>query len=254
MGAVIGGIYAAGKLDAYFEWARLLEKTDVMRLLDLSFTLTSLFKGERIIEVLKELVGDRQIEDLYIGYTAVATALEEQREIWLNKGSLFTAMKASTAVPAMFSPVYIDGRLLVDGGLVNPVPIAPTLNHSADLIIAVNLNGWPEQPVVAEAATENDKAAKKETGGYRAAISRFVGNLIKDHEHDDSRRDAVDLIMQSIEVMQGGISRLKLAAYSPDVVIEIPRNACSFFEFYRAEEMADLGYARARKVLDQQLD
>jgi len=163
-------------------------------------------------------------------------------------------MKASTAVPAMFSPVYIDGRLLVDGGLVNPVPIAPTLNHSADFIVAVNLNGWPEQPRPAQVAAEPNNADEKESRGYRAAISKYVSNLLKDHEHDDSRRDAVDLIMQSIEVMQGGIARLKLAAYSPDIVIEIPRNACSFFEFYRAEEMADMGYARARKVLDQQLD
>ncbi|HSD68087.1 MAG TPA: patatin-like phospholipase family protein, partial [Woeseiaceae bacterium] len=126
MGAVIGGIYAAGQLDTYVRWAMQLRKTDVVRLLDFSFTRTSLFKGERIIDVLKDLIGDRQIEDLPVAFTAVATAIEEQREVWLNKGSLFTAIKASIAVPGVFSPVVIDDRLLVDGGLVNPIPMAPT--------------------------------------------------------------------------------------------------------------------------------
>lgn len=253
MGAVIGGIYAAGELDAYFKWAKQLQKRDVIRLLDFSFSLTSIFKGERIIEVLKDLVGDCKIEDLDIGYTAVATALEEHREIWLNRGSLFTAMKASTAVPAVFSPVEIDGRLLVDGGLVNPVPIAPTLNDSSDLTVAINLDGISDRHHPTKVAAEKGKKSKNDDEGYRAAISNFVSNLMENDEQSDSGRDAIDLIMQSIDVMQGGIARLKLAAYSPDVVIEFPRNACSFFEFDRAEEMADLGYERACKVLDEQV-
>lgn len=141
MGAVIGGIYAADKLQTYTEWAYRLDRGDVVKLLDFSFTWTSIFKGERIIEVLKELVGDRKIEDLDKGFTAVATALDEEREVWLNNGSLFRAIRASTAVPGVFAPVELDGKTLVDGGLVNPIPIAPTLNDSTDFTIAVNLSG-----------------------------------------------------------------------------------------------------------------
>ena len=90
----------------------------------------SVFKGERIFEVLKDLIGDRNIEDLDRGFTAVATAIDEQREVWINKGPLFQAIRASTAVPGVFSPVQVNGQTLVDGGLINPIPIAPTLNDS----------------------------------------------------------------------------------------------------------------------------
>ena len=247
MGSVIGGIYAADKLDTYTEWAFQLAKGDVVKLLDFSFSLRSIFKGERIIEVLRELVGDRKIEDLDKRFTAVATSLDEQREVWLNSGSLFTAIKASTAVPGVFSPVELDGRTLVDGGLVNPIPIAPTLNDSTDLTIAVNLAGLDESYAPAEEATKSDD----EANGYREKIADFLSGL---REKDDSGApdndlDAADLLVRSIDVMQGAIARLKLAAYAPDKTIEIPRDACSFFEFHRAEEMADLGYDKACKAL-----
>lgn len=249
MGAVIGGIYAADKLDTYVEWAYRLEKSDVVRLLDLSFTRLSLFKGERIITVLKDLVGDRQIEDLERGFTAVATAVEEQREVWLNEGSLFGAIRASIAVPGVFSPVDYDGKLLVDGGIVNPVPIAPTLTDSTDMTIAVNLSGLSDsyQP-----PRETGKATSTDEGdNYRTKIAQFIGNLLEDDEEADNQPDAADLLVKSIDIMQGGIARLKLAAYTPDKIIEIPRDACTFFEFHRAEEMADLGYRQTQKALDE---
>jgi NTE family protein len=244
---VIGGIYAAGKLDTYTGWAYQLEKTDIVRLLDFSFTWSSIFKGERIFEVLAELVGDRQIEDLDRGFTAVATALEAQREVWLNNGSLFSAMRASTAVPGVFSPVEQDGYTLVDGGLVNPIPIAPTLNDATDLTIAVNLSGITDHHRP-HRATEKRAPADKE---YRNEITRFIGGLLDNDEDSKSSPDAAELLTLSIDVMQGAIARLKLAAYAPHIVVDIPRDACTFFEFHRAEEMAALGYARANAALDE---
>jgi NTE family protein len=249
MGAVIGGIYAADKLDTYVDWAYSLDKSDVVKLLDFSFTWTSLFKGERIIEVLKELVGDRQIEELDRGFTAVATALEEQREVWLNKGSLFNAIRASTAVPGVFAPVNRHGRTLVDGGLVNPIPIAPTLNDTTDLTIAVNLSGSKEDYIPSDEKCQSKTSRSDDT--YREKISSFVNGLLESDNSELATPDAADLLVKSIDVMQGAIARLKLAAYAPDLVIEIPRNACSFFEFYRAEEMAELGYERTCKALDE---
>lgn len=253
MGAVIGGIYAAKKLDTYVEWAYRLDGSDVVRLLDLSFTRLSLFKGERIITVLKELIGDRQIEDLDRGFTAVATALKQQREVWLNEGSLFDAIRASTAVPGVFSPVEKGGLTLVDGGLVNPIPIAPTLTDSTDLTVAVNLSG--AEAKTAAAIKEASPAGEDSEDGYREKISQFITGLLESDEPEDATPDAADLLVKSIDIMQGGIARLKLAAYSPDKVIDIPRNACTFFEFHRAEEMAELGYERtleAMKDLDKQ--
>jgi NTE family protein len=246
MGSVIGGIYAAGKLDTYVEWARRLEKKDVVKLLDLSFSMVSIFKGERIFEVLKELIGDRAIEDLDRGFTAVATAIEEQREVWLTEGSLFQAIRASTAVPGVFSPVEVGGRVLVDGGLVNPIPIAPTLRDATDLTIAVNLNSVAETYSPAPNNPEHDD---EEATGYREKIQQFLSDILSGDDTSDAAPVGTDLLIKSVDVMQGAIARLKLAAYTPDMVIEIPRDACTFFEFDRASEMTELGYKQTCKVL-----
>jgi NTE family protein len=249
MGSVIGGIYAADKLDTYTEWAFQLTRGDVVKLLDFSFSLRSIFKGERIFDVLRDLVGDCMIEDLDKRFTAVATSLEDEEEVWLNSGSLFTAMRSSTAVPGVFSPVTLNGHTLVDGGLVNPLPIAPTLNDSTDLTIAVNLAGI-DQDYTPPEAVEKDGEEKNR---YRDRIADFLSGLRDEDAPGSSGSDfdAADLLVKSIDIMQGAIARFKLAAYAPDKTIDIPRNACSFFEFHRAEEMADLGYETARKVLEK---
>ncbi|MEJ2255912.1 MAG: patatin-like phospholipase family protein [Woeseiaceae bacterium] len=249
MGSVIGGILAADKLDIYTDWAFQLRKSDVVKLLDFSFSLRSIFKGERIFDVLRELVGDRKIEDLDRRFTAVATSLREQDEVWLNSGSLFTAMRSSTAVPGVFSPVQLHGHTLVDGGLVNPLPIAPTLNDPTELTIAVNLAGYDDDYAPPDVIAEEDE----EQNSYRDKIMEFLGG----QRDEDSAQsvgsdfDAADLLVKSFDIMQSVIARFKLAAYAPDKTIDIPRNACTFFEFHRAEEMADLGYERAHKVLEK---
>lgn len=249
MGSVIGGMYAAGELHTYKEWACALSRKDVVKLLDFSFSWRSVFKGERIFDVLRELIGDRNIEDLDRGFTAVATAIDEQREVWINRGSLFDAIHASTAVPGLFTPVELDGRSLVDGGLVNPIPIAPTLNDRTDLTIAVNLNSLADSYEPAKAAEAVDESPSRH--GYRERISKFVSEMMENDDSTPSAPDAAELLTRSIDVMQGSIARLKLAAYTPDKVIDIPRDACTFFEFYRAAEMSDLGYERTTRALDE---
>ena len=247
MGAVVGGVFAADELQTYSEWAYKLEKNDVVHLLDFSFDWQSIFKGERIFDVLKELIGDREIEELDRGFTAVATALNEQREVWLNSGSLFDAIRASTAVPGVFSPVERDGMTLVDGGLVNPIPIAPTLRDSTSMTIAVNLAGMKD----ARRKTKQVKTEKRSDSddSYRKAITDFVASLVTSDSLSPSKPGAADILVRSVDVMQGSIARLKLAAYAPDLVIDIPRDACSFFEFHRAEEMAELGYKLTQQAL-----
>ncbi|MEM1263602.1 MAG: patatin-like phospholipase family protein [Pseudomonadota bacterium] len=248
MGAVIGGIYAADQLGKYTEWANALSATDIVRLLDFSFSGSALFKGDKVFDVLRSLLGDRRIEALDRTYTAVATDIDAHREIWLNEGSLFDAMRASAAVPGVFSPVSINDRHLVDGGLVNPIPIAPTLNDATDLTIAVDLNARTgrHKPVVEPATRANDDS--EATRGYRERIGRYLSDLF-DNDDSGSTPSAVRLLSDSIDIMQAAVSRLKFAAYSPDIVIDIPRDACSFFDFHRTQEMADLGYQRAHEAL-----
>jgi len=248
MGALIGGIYAANALDTYTEWAYRLEVSDVVKLLDFSFR-GAVFKGERIFDVLGELIGHRKIEELSLGFVAVATDIDSQREIWLNSGSLFRAVRASSAVPGIFAPVTLEERTLVDGGLVNPIPIAPTLNDDTDFTIAVNLNAATGHLLRRTPPRQRRQTAEEQH--YRNRITRFVGELFSGN--GDTASDipgAAELMVRSIDIMQGGIARLKLAAYTPDAVIEIPRDSASFFEFSRAEEMAELGYEKTISALD----
>ncbi len=147
IGAVIGGIYAAGKLDVYEQWVRTLTKVDIVTLLDLSWEKSGLVRGEKLVNTLIGLVGEKLIEDLPISFTAVATDLRGQKEVWIRSGSLFDAMRASFAIPLFFTPFKLKGVDLVDGGILNPVPIAPTSCDGTDMTIAVNLNGPAESPI-----------------------------------------------------------------------------------------------------------
>lgn len=247
MGALIGGIYASGQLEVYRQWVGKLEKMDVLRLLDFSFGAGGLIKGERIINVLRELIGHHQIEDMPLSFTAVASDLENQKEVWLNKGPLFNAIRASIAIPSIFTPVEYRGRRLVDGGLLNPIPIAPTLKDKTDLTIAVNLSAPPvlDSSVTppAESAVTNDQ------NRYREKIIQFIDGLqrkVMPVEPEDI--GLFDVISKSIDAMQNTIARFKLAAYAPDVVVNIPSNSCAFYEFYRAEELIELGYRKTAET------
>jgi len=260
MGALIGGIYAAGKLDLYEQWLCDLQRRDILGLLDFSFSTRSLFKGERIIKVLKDLIGDCNIEDLPIGFTAVATDVNEQREVWLNKGPLFDAVRASMAVPMIFSPVTKGDKLLVDGGLINPVPIAPTLHDHTALIIAVDLNAPQERHANLDAngseeGNDGDEAQADEavsSSGYREVIGNYIGNLRRRSKFsDEGELSTFELVYKSMATVQTVMTHFKLAAYRPDLLVEIPRNLCTFFEFHRASELIDFGYRRTEETLER---
>jgi NTE family protein len=247
IGALVGGIYAAGKLDVYADWVRALQKRDVVRLLDWSFRRGALFGGERIITVLRDMVGEQTIESLHIGFTAVATEINDKREVWLSRGPLFEAIRASMAIPLVFAPVERDGLVLVDGGLINPVPIAPTLNDDTGWTIAVDLNGRAEKlETVEPQALVSDRLLPQ----LRARISKFIDDLVpRAASVEPHHPSAVELALRSMDTMQTTIARMKLAAYSPKLVIEIPRNICTFFEFHRAAELIELGYRRTEQAL-----
>lgn len=243
MGALVGGIYAAGKLDVYAEWVLALERTQVVRLLDPAFGRTGLFKGERIMGVLRELIGDCAIEELPVSFTAVATDLASGEEVWLREGKLFDAIRASISTPLIFTPFAHGARTLLDGGLVNPVPIAPTLNDTTDLTVAVSLSGPVESRPSPPPSTPtlNDNA-------YRQRIRVFIESLHPSRTPEVAPRGMVDIAFASMEAMQDTIERLKLATYSPDLMVQIPRNACGFYEFWRAEELIVLGRERTAQV------
>jgi len=244
MGALIGGIYAMGKLNVYRDWVSTLAKLDVLRLLDWTFTGGGLIKGEKIIGTLRELIGDVHIEDLPLAFTAVATDLDREREVWITRGSLFEAIRASIAIPTIFRPHRLGGRLLVDGALLNPVPVTPLIRERADYLFAVSVDG-PAEHVQPEPQEAHDDEV------HRGRLGEWLGKLLPAGTGvpRETAPGALELLNQSMDLMQAHLSRLRLAAYAPDLLIQMPRNVSSAFEFYRAKELIELGRDRAREAL-----
>lgn len=251
MGALIGGIYAMGRLDVYTRWVTALQRSDVVYLLDPSFGRAGLIKGNRIIGVLKSLIGDANIEDLPIRFTAVATDLESGSEEWFNHGSLFDAIRASISIPTIFTPHRYRGREFLDGSLINPLPISATLEDKTDLTIAVILNGKPEtgiKPGPAQPENENHQQT-----AYQRRIRQFIDeyNPFRGRQEEDTL-GMFDIIVKSMGIMERTITQAQLKEHAPDIVIEIQRDACNFYEFYRAGELIELGRQKTESVLSSQ--
>ena len=288
MGAVIGGIYAAGKLAEYREWTESLDYLDVLRLLDVSFRLGAI-RGEKVFGKIHEIVGEIDIEDLAIPYTAVATDLTNQQEIWFQEGCLHKAMRASAAIPSLFTPVIQGSRMLVDGGLLNPLPIVPVVSSHCDLIVAVNLNALNQKqyslPVIERPAAIKGKI--DQLMGSLSARLPFLRREADEEEEgeavgvvpnpwlDDSRvtkateeaapksasdsrvlsnvgpASLLELVNQSFETMQTSLAQYKIAGYPPDILINVPKRVCRFFEFHKAPELIQLGRQIASDTLDR---
>ena len=245
MGALIGGIYATGKLSVYRDWVCSLAKMDVLKLVDWTLSGGGLIKGERIIETMRGLIGDIAIEELPIAFTAVATDLDREREVWLTRGPLFDAIRASIAIPTIFRPHTLSERRLIDGGLLNPVPVTPLIRDPADYLFAVSMDGPPDSGTP-------DEVPATPTGsneGYRSRIGDFIGKLMPHGAEKPREPGMLELLMQSMDLMQANLSRLRLAAYEPDLLIRMPRNVATVYEFYRAGELIEMGRQQARVAL-----
>lgn len=262
MGALVGGIHAAGKLDEFRDWVLPLARLDVLRMVDLTLVGGGFIKGDRIIRAMREQVGEINIEDLPISYTAVAVDLDAQREVWFSEGSLFDAIRASIAIPTVFRPHHYQGRLLVDGGLLNPLPVSPTLRDRTDATIAVDVNG-PAEPLAGKGvALASWNAALADTHSVveisstpmaetpvrrkRHLISALIASKRLRSARDPSM---LELFSRTLDTVQETITRLKLAAQPPDLLITIPRNVCTMYEFHRAESAIEWGRQRTREAL-----
>jgi NTE family protein len=247
MGALIGGFYTAGKMEEFADWASAIRKRDIIRLLDFTLSKSGFVDGTRIMNVLKDFVGDHEIGDLPVRFTAVASDIAREREVWINSGSLFEAIRASIALPFFFVPFEKDGRPLLDGGILNPVPIAPTFDDATEFTVAVNLNGAPDEDLPRPDQPEEESEDKAEKQGL---IDRFLDRLHDNFNAEDSNGwSMLDIAQQTFDTMQGTIARGKLAAYPPDVLVSIPRDAATIIEFDRAEELIELGYRAAERQL-----
>jgi len=242
IGALIGGFYAAGTLHKYEEWLKQIDMIEMVKLLDFKGS-GGIISGDKLMQKLKELVGDHKIEDLDIKFTAVATDIKAEKEVWINSGSLLSAIRASISLPLFFTPFTSStGQKLVDGGVLNPVPIAPTFHDDTDLKISVNLGGEaaPDMPI--KKRHKVDKSILQKMQLYLKSIS-LPDSITKE--------DGMYVVAnKSFDSMQGALARMKLAAYPSDIEIDIPRNLCGTFDFDKAEELIDYGYNLCKKRAD----
>ena len=345
IGAVVGAFYSANKLDVFYEWAKSLNYLNVLRLVDFSFISNGAIRGDKLFSVLSEMLGDIQIEDLAIPYTAVATDLISSKEVWFQRGSLERAMRASAAIPGLIQPVEYENRLYVDGGVLNPLPIAASVSAHADYIIAVDLSADVPIPVIKdpkqleleekERAKAEAKEKKKEiekaeklkaktnkqtlqnknsdhhkvadykkgstknspsknssaknnssentvleiTGKISSTLKHITPDTVTPNlwlnnmvnmasdwfSHDESaggdnekvkaeilgsKLGKIGILYQMFEVMQTSLSQYKIAGYPPDLLVRIPKDCVETYEFYRANELIEMGRYIAKEALD----
>lgn len=249
IGTVVGGVYAAGKLDEFEDWMRTITKFDIVSLMDFNWGKGGLIKGDKVMNRLSHILGDLRIEDLSIPYTAVAADISNEKEVWLQKGSLIQAIRASISLPLYLMPIEFNGRTLIDGGVLNPVPIAPTFADHSDITLAVNLAGELTHKIDDFEINQVDISEQEpeEEMSFHRKVSDYFGSLTEKASRIDL--GMYDIANQAFDAMQSTIARQKLAAYPPDITVEIARDACGTFEFERTAEMIDLGYERAGHAL-----
>ncbi len=246
MGALIGALYACGKLQEYKEWILTLDILDVVKLLDFSLTGKGVIGGDKVFRIVENMIGDVLIENLPIPYTAVATDLLKQKEVWIQKGKLLDAVRASVAIPTIFTPKEIDGRYLVDGGVLNPLPIAPTVSDATDITVAISLNAKSSKKYIIDIPkVEFDKKNKIEQVILEMK-NRAEKLFLKETKSEYGGMDMFDIMGRTIDTMQNAVLECKMAGYTPDIMIGIPSDACGFYEFNRAYEMIELGRVIAK--------
>lgn len=237
MGAVVGGIYCAGYLAEYKHWLIRLTRLDVFRLLDFTLSAQGFVKGERVFKAIAEFIGDHQIENFRIPFTAVAADITHEKEIHYRSGSLFEALRASIAIPTILTPVSQGKVKLVDGGVLNPLPVNLVNKQPDEWVVAVNLNANLATTPAQETLEEN-----KERDAFGKMLDTILATFPKfESEKTADNLGLFDLLNKSYDMTQDRLTHLMIDVYKPDLVVEISRHACGVFEFYRANEIIEEG-------------
>jgi NTE family protein len=267
MGALVGGLQAAERLDEFADWARSLTQRSILRLLDPSITAAGVLRAEKILDAVRDILGAATIEELAIPYTAVSTDLLAGKSVWLQRGPVDEAIRASIAIPGVIAPHVVDGRLLADGGILDPLPMAPIAAVNADLTIAVSLSGSeagggdpePDPRPTTEWLNRmlSSTSALLDSPTARAVLNRFGAAATDDAEDTEDAAEAetprlggFEVMNRTIDIAQAALARHTLAAYPPDLLIEVPRSACRSLEFHRAAEVIETGRELAAQALD----
>ena len=248
-GSLVAAAYASRQLDELEEWARSLTKVDVWRLLDANFSGGGVMRGDRLMRAVGDQIEDLPIESLDYEFGAVASDLYSGKEIWLRTGSMLDAVRASSGLPGLFTPLYHDERWLIDGGVVNPVPVSLCRAMGAEYVIAVNLNrpasrlAEPSRKsrAVKPAAAEHESAEAKEMLGRWSGLLESLVSSVRS-EPGRSEPGMLEVMYTTITIMQDQITRSRLAGDPPDLILRPQLSDFNMMDFHRASEAIDIGY------------
>jgi NTE family protein len=243
IGSVIGGLYAMNQLNTYVDWVSTLNMKSVWGLLDFTFNKNGIIKGDRVFDKMKAIIPDENIENMKIPFAAVATDLLNERDVVFKTGSFYEAVRASISIPAMLTPVKYEDTWLVDGGVLNPMPMDHVKRLKGDLLVVVSLHGQSSGQVI--------KTREEEERSYFTRMFKALSMQQKTPTQDNI--GYYDLLNFTSSAMINKIVKLSLDIHQPNIVIDIPNDASGIFEFYKAKELIALGEKIAHEQIDNYL-
>ncbi len=246
MGALVGGVYAAGQLPEFKEWMLSLDKIKVLRLVDFTFSSQGLIKGDRVLRQMRKFVADVNIEELKLPFAAVAADLLKGEEVVITEGSMYEAIRASIAIPSIITPVKKNNTLLVDGGVLNNIPVNHVKRHQDDLLIAVNVNAKVPllHPFIPQAQLKERQRFYLEK---MQKIHNYMVKILPEHSQEDL--GYFKLVNKTISLMTYTISQMALEKAPPDILINISRESAGTYDFYKTEELIEIGHLATHQKL-----
>lgn len=251
-GALVGGMYAAGKMPEFKDWICNLDRVDVFSLMDFTFSSRGFIKGEKVYNALKKVVQDCQIEDLPIRFSCNAVEVHSGKEYIFKKGSLYKAIRASGSIPSVFLPARIDQHHFIDGGVLNPVPISLLSEPSKDLVVVVDVNGLENEFIPPPQKDETGKSfitLPNWVKEYQSKMKQFFPEEKK--AESKLAYSSLDLVTRSFDLLQDRFCELLLEKHPVDVKIKVSRKQAGTLEFHRSAEMIEIGRLKAQEALDQ---
>lgn len=258
IGAFVGGLYATGNLDRFRDWVINLDKLNVFNLFDFTFSSQGFVRGDRLFDKMRKMkmIPVINIEDLPIKYIAVATDIMNNKEIVFSEGDLYKAIRASISIPNVFTPQEYNDGLLVDGGVLNPLPICKSPRNKDDILIAVDLNSIVdyEKPLLPKKKKEHEilhnRKVEELLKKWEGLFPNHKNHEIEKHPDKKIKLGYFDIMAHSVQLMQYKLSQHAIDAHNPDVLVSISKFSCSVFEFYKGEEMIAYGREACTKALN----
>ncbi len=248
MGSLVGAVYSLGKMEEFKNWIYTMDKLDVFKFIDFTLSSQGLVKGDRVFNKIKEFIPDKNIEDLKINYSATATDITNKKEVVFTKGSIYEAVRASVAIPTVFTPVKMGNSLLVDGGIINNVPINHVKRSKNDILVVVHVNA--DIPARKPFISENEEDIRQSS--HLEKIKKFNAELIKSNpKFKNKELGYFKLINETIGLLTCQISKMMIERYPPDILINISRESCNIFDFYKAEELVEIGRHAAIQSINE---